>query len=299
MLFRSFGFEKDETEEEIRKNYIYNFLEKIKKIHSERNIDYIFITGDIGWKAAEKDYMKAKEFLQDLLRVCGLKADRLFMCPGNHDVNQHTIEDLEYPQNQQGADRFFQLRKLEKHAEAFQEYGLLCERMGCQPYNINGYSSYLTGVCYCKDIIVICLNTAWFAKNKEQSKKVWVGKNYIITIKNMLYEHYSTIKKDEQPFLITLMHHPEKYWEEQECLDYSETTNVWKIVTRMSDMVLCGHTHEISDMENEINSARVFRGGVFYDNTTELNSFCIYDVTEEKCFKMRYVYVAAKWLQDN
>lgn len=290
-----FGCEKGETEEELRKNYIRDFLKKIEQIRDEKKIDYIFITGDIGWKAAEDDYAGAEAFLRNLLEKCALEADRLFLCPGNHDVNREISGDWRYPENQKSADSFFELDKLERHTQAFQGYCSLCKRIGCQPYQIKEYAGYLTGICYCKDITVICLNTAWLEKNK----KVWPGKNYIITIKNMLDEHYGMVKTDERPLAVTLMHHPEKYWEEQECLGYSRTTNAWQAVTCMSDMILCGHTHEISDLENEVNAARIFRGGAFYENTTELNSFSIYDWKEEKYCKMRYIYMSGKWLRDD
>jgi len=292
-----FGSDSSETDGELRKNYISGFFQQMRKLCREKQVDYI--TGDIGWKAQESDYAEAEKFIQRLMETCGLSVDKLFLCPGNHDVKRKVIEDLHYPENQKEADRFFDLQKLDKHAEAFDSYISLCRHLGCHPYQIGKYTSYLTGFLPCKDFVIMCLNTAWLAQDKNKSTKVWVGKNYIVTIKNSMEEYYSNMPENRKLPVITLMHHPERSWEEQECSNYSETINAWGMVSNMSDVIFCGHTHEMSDVENIVNSSQIYRGGAFYENYVYQNSFCVYTIKDKKCSKEQYIHINGKWMKDS
>lgn len=55
-----------------------------------RHIDYIFLTGDIRTAGLKyPDYtQQMAEYLRKLCEVCGIGTDRLFIVPGNHDVNR-------------------------------------------------------------------------------------------------------------------------------------------------------------------------------------------------------------------
>jgi len=54
--------------------------------------DLVFVTGDIADKGLEAEYRQAEEFLGELVAACGLEArQRLFLVPGNHDVDRGRI----------------------------------------------------------------------------------------------------------------------------------------------------------------------------------------------------------------
>lgn len=63
----------------------------------------------------------------------------------------------------------------------------------------------------------------------------------------------------------------------------------------MSDVVLCGHTHEIADMNCVINDANVFTSGAFYDSQHPAHRFCIYELIHGGYQKKEYRYMNEKW----
>lgn len=286
-----FGSDENDSERELRKSYIRSFKEHVAQICQKKLIDYIFITGDIGWGAQKKDYTEAEVLIMDLMEICQVDSARLFLCPGNHDVERDLLEDIHYPENQKAADKYLSLEKLDKHAGAFRNYTAFCRRLGCTPYSVGHHSGYLTGVQFCEDFTIVCLNTSWFSKN-DATKKVWVGKTYAVTIKNEIADRKDKTRKVP---VVTLMHHPVKEWEEEECSSYSHTTNTWEIVSGMSDLILCGHTHETSDLKNTVNDAKILNGGVFYHNFYYDNSFYIYELFDQSVTKTQHTYISGKW----
>lgn len=67
--------------------------------------DLIFCTGDIAYGETHcsplaEQYQEAQAFFDELLKVCGqngktLEKNRLFVVPGNHDVNRNSINNEE------------------------------------------------------------------------------------------------------------------------------------------------------------------------------------------------------------
>lgn len=286
-----FDSKEDETSAELRIAYIRSFCKELTSLCQKAPVDYVFITGDIGWSGQKDDYEMAKKFIRKLLQICGLKADQLFLCPGNHDLKRSLVEGLHYPTTQKEADQYLTLQRLERNGAAFQDYTDFCKELGCAPYKLGQYSSYLAGVQVCQDFIVTCLNTAWFALDKEKSRAAWVGKNYVIALQNRVEDVREKVYRP----VITLMHYPPNTWAEADRSSYKDTTNSWEIVSQISDVVLCGHTHEMSDMNCVINDAKVFTSGSFYDSQEGVNRFCIYELTHDDCRKEEYTYIEGKW----
>jgi hypothetical protein len=53
--------------------------------------DFIFVTGDIASSGNTADYDPARQFFDDLLEITHLDKARLFLVPGNHDVNRAQV----------------------------------------------------------------------------------------------------------------------------------------------------------------------------------------------------------------
>lgn len=75
-------------------------IEKLKKEH-DLSPHLIFVTGDIMFGKNDncgtftKQYEKAEEFLKKLMYTCNVKLKKLFLVPGNHDVNKNNIKQPE------------------------------------------------------------------------------------------------------------------------------------------------------------------------------------------------------------
>ena len=55
--------------------------------------DFIVVTGDIAFSAQREEYDLAAHFFERLLEAVELPKERLFMVPGNHDVDRHEVKD--------------------------------------------------------------------------------------------------------------------------------------------------------------------------------------------------------------
>ena len=56
--------------------------------------DCIFVTGDIAHSGREQEYAAASDFFDKLREVSALGKSRLFIVPGNHDVDRHKGKGL-------------------------------------------------------------------------------------------------------------------------------------------------------------------------------------------------------------
>lgn len=75
-----------------------DFVEK-----SGMNIDVLLIGGDIAYHGLEAEYVIALKWIYELAEACGCKRERIFVIPGNHDVDQSVIKARLMVQNAQQA----------------------------------------------------------------------------------------------------------------------------------------------------------------------------------------------------
>lgn len=56
------------------------------------NVGAILVSGDIAFKGATQEYETALAWLKELAAACGCPLERIFVTPGNHDVDRSLIE---------------------------------------------------------------------------------------------------------------------------------------------------------------------------------------------------------------
>ena len=85
-----------EFDREVVRDKLLEDLEKREDISPDlATIDFIIFSGDVAKSAKPEEYQAAKEELFDrILKVTGLSPDKLFIVPGNHDLNRDDLEDL-------------------------------------------------------------------------------------------------------------------------------------------------------------------------------------------------------------
>ena len=91
--FRTDKNPKGKVEDYNRSVVFDSLLRDLKSYPKDNNlsIDFIIITGDIAYSGRKDEYKQAKEFFTKLLKIFGLKKNRLFIIPGNHDVDRDKI----------------------------------------------------------------------------------------------------------------------------------------------------------------------------------------------------------------
>jgi predicted phosphodiesterase len=77
-------------------------------------IDAILICGDIAYKAAPDEYHSALSWIQQLSQISGCSKERIFVVPGNHDVDRATIKSSISIKNAHHAIASTELAKREK-----------------------------------------------------------------------------------------------------------------------------------------------------------------------------------------
>ena len=62
------------------------------RLSSEHPLQFVVVTGDIAFSGKSREYDLAAEFFKSLASALGLAMDRIFICPGNHDVDRSVQE---------------------------------------------------------------------------------------------------------------------------------------------------------------------------------------------------------------
>lgn len=61
------------------------------------NVELVFLTGDIAFQGKKEEYDIAAEHLNRLMTELDLPEERLFIVPGNHDVNRKLYRPSDRP----------------------------------------------------------------------------------------------------------------------------------------------------------------------------------------------------------
>lgn len=82
------------SSDEYNRNIVLQaFLKDLKEQIEQKQLqlDFALITGDIAFSCVPDEYLMARQFLDDLIETTNLSKERLFVIPGNHDVNRKSI----------------------------------------------------------------------------------------------------------------------------------------------------------------------------------------------------------------
>lgn len=273
-----------------RENFYITFLDQIDEINKKKQIDYVFVTGDIVHSASVHEYDEAERALEKLSNVLHVGFDHFFLCPGNHDVDRVVLKQLAFPSSQKEAESYLNIENLEFLKQRFQNYIAFCEKLGVAQYTLNGKKNYLIGVNNDFGFNVMCINTSWFAKNDIVERDMWVGMNFIEGIK-----HDNLIKKGDGTFSITIMHHPMESWHKEERSSYIGGHNVFEEICYYSDIILTGHTHEVETAPMYTGGAWICRNGALYESQDYVHVFNVYDIDENRANITEFKKINRKW----
>lgn len=199
--------------------------------------DFIAITGDLSFSGETDDYGNAKKFLDDLLDKTGLKnKDRLFIVPGNHDV--------------------------QKNGSRLQNYfGFINEYLGRDfVKNKHFYVKHLT--ISGKKIAIIGLNSALESKGSKTDK-------YQISIDKKQVSNALEQAKGNDILRIALMHHPFDW------LKPSNRDECEDLLTSDCRFVLNGHIHKtrISEQSAPDKRTGIIVAGTSYPKKARMNTY--------------------------
>ncbi len=228
------------------------FLQKRFDKDSSLKPDFVTCTGDIAFGeikegAMEGQYRLAEVFFDDVLALCGdnepLAKERLFLVPGNHDVNRDEINSHAQAQsNQLAADSEKHIEGINKDFAGFKKvtrdsmgrlgpYSEFIERYAKHQHDKDGRCFYthqleVNGI----SVGIAGFNSAWSCADDTDDRRLWLAGEWQFAKAEALLN---------KPHLkIGLMHHPVDW------LAQAERGIATKMLARDFNFFLHGHTHD-------------------------------------------------------
>jgi predicted MPP superfamily phosphohydrolase len=229
------------------------FREEIRRIASTAPVDVVCFTGDAADWGLGAEFDVATGFLQQLTHDAGVSPDRLFVIPGNHDVDRGVgaaswtrLRDLVRTLGERalsdwiaggpaplGVDASLDRDTLERQ-RAYRDWlhrlsrpELLPEH---SPHRQLGYRIELTPPHLPFPLHVIGLDSAWLAGDDHDEGKLMLTQDQIGRL--------CTNDRGEPlaGFRLTLVHHP--------LMQLADSGDAKRLLAQYADLVLRGHQHE-------------------------------------------------------
>jgi predicted MPP superfamily phosphohydrolase len=255
----------------------------VEKLRAAEAFDLIFFTGDLVGKGFYSDDYVSRlhvDFIDKLLKAANLSKERLFLCPGNHDL-ELSARDKIYEVGLQGAladksgvNGF--ISEHEAHASAFKaltKYNEFAANFSSPSGSTRTtlFSSFLVEV-HGEKLGIAALNSAWRATgrpNDQDCGTLILGERQIELAAAPL--SMCAVK-------IALVHHPLNW------LSPRDFAPVQRAIARNFDILLHGHVHEGDGLSLVAphNNLIICGAGCLYQSREYFNGFSIVEIDVDK-----------------
>lgn len=225
-------------------------IERIKEDHrSGLKPEIVIVTGDVAYSGVMPEHELAKPFFDHLLSSLDLGPDRLFIVPGNHDVNRTRYRPKDIPAYENMQELNHELENEGYRADLFKgmedyfsfikaHYPHLKSVHGNLVPFVNSYEAKCG-----KKIGLVGLNSAWMCRRSPDEREIAIGE---YQVKKAMEELQG---KGEYDLVLNIFHHPLSWlWTEDR-----------KICRRClnGSIVLSGHLHDaeaeyLKDLDGEL-----------------------------------------------
>lgn len=238
-----FGMDNDRTQIAQRKNALNELLNTLSNLDEKEKPDIIVVSGDITWQGKVEGYSLAKSWLQELLHIVSLDTTDVILCPGNHDMTRNRTIGLGIPSSSSEADSWLSIDNIRNLYGPFNDYVEFCKEFNIVPLKINNKENYLFGTRKLKGINFVVLNSAWFCRNNDDARKLWIGLPQL-ELMNAEGEiaHYKD-RSINSNVAVGVVHHPSAWLNEEEQNSYNERPSTYRYLSERTDLILSGHTH--------------------------------------------------------
>lgn len=203
-------------------------------------IDFIIFSGDVAFNGKAKEYENAKkEFFVPVLEAAQVESNRLFIVPGNHDLDEEELKKLpdEFQKDavsKEDVDRWLKDDgKREQLLHPFKDFRTFVSNFTGQdspdysdvrPWEINGKKVYLLGI-----------NSAWFCRRHVDASGTQNDYGFARVGERQVHRKLERIP--ESDLKIAVLHHS------QDWLEYLDGQVVWRRLRQGCNFILHGHGH--------------------------------------------------------
>ena len=227
----------DEKEDFDRSIVLDPLIERVEKDRkSGFQPEIVVVTGDVAFKGISAEYDLAKVFFDDLLRSLELSDERLFIVPGNHDVNRKTYRPTDIPAYDTMRDLSNELENVDFRADLLKgmnDYFIFIEADYPHMRSVDGrlvpFVNTFTARCG-RRIGLIGLNSSWMCRKSPDEREIAVGEFQVKKAVERLGEEDVDIQ-------LIIQHHPLNWlWPEDQKINRRYFNN---------SVLLCGHLHDV------------------------------------------------------
>ena len=238
-------------------------------------LDFIAVTGDIAYSGKTNEYKLAQEYFDRLLKVTATPKERLFVVPGNHDLDRSTItagarqigenfdqQDIVNDVLGSTRDMKLMMRRFKAFQIFLKKYNLTRPLDEVPPPLYWNYEFKHAG----RKILLSGLNSAWICGSDEDDRnRVVIGERQVrgaLLVDNADNEQTPTIR-------IVLMHHPFDLLRE-----FDEDISA-ALLMDGCDFILHGHLHKTSlnQLTSPDNACMRIAGGACYKSRKFPNTY--------------------------
>lgn len=233
--------------------------------------DFIAVTGDLALKGKSAEYQLVRFFFDELLSITGLPRERLFVVPGNHDVDRDLISHgaaalgkaLTDRQITRDAllspdDRRFLFARFKGYSEFFNDYF-----KGHLTFDDESYYYVHPFDISERRLAILGLNSSWLAtSDQDEVLKLVIGEPQTRAALKEAKEASATLK-------IALLHHPNDW-----IRSFDQDDSMTRVLTSC-DFILHGHLHKptATHLTTPHGSAMVIAAGACNDHREFPNSY--------------------------
>ncbi|MDD4448586.1 MAG: tetratricopeptide repeat protein, partial [Methanothrix sp.] len=231
-------------------------------------IDFIIFSGDAAKSGQPDEYTKATEDLfNPLLEACQLGKDRLFIVPGNHDLDRDLIPAaLSKPltSNEEVEPWWSEDKKRVQLSQPFQAFNrFLTDCTGQKP---PGYCSVGSFEIDGRKIKLLGINSAWMCARHKDEAGEFSDQGYLCIGESQIYDSLENISDSD--IKIAVLHHPLD-WLTPFDLSRNEVH-----LKRKCNFILHGHAHKpgASAVRDNFGYYITIPAGACYDRSMSANS---------------------------
>ncbi len=278
-----YGSQKSENEGLVLSSFLKDVEEQIQLIPHEDI--FVFIGGDLVFAASKNSYEGFdRDIIQELMRVLNIDRSHFIIVPGNHDLKQSFISDVE--------ESFMPIFNAKYDEDKFNSLIRKTAQVNTLFGKFESFEYFVKDIMKNDDYSMqggfYNLNNSWSVYTINTAILSCGGYNNIDDIGKLGVDTRSIheyLKLDKHKHKILLMHHPEEF-----CMDWVKT-ELRKLYNSDFDLILSGHTHD-QDLycqdKKENGYIHCSAPQLFTDKHDEVLGYCFVEFNDQEVTRITY-----------